>query len=143
MKITPDIGQPKSNEQEIALRKPHEMIVMIPRSAYLTLTARRIYAVLLQISQLRLAQLQVMPPADFMFEAPLAAILKATGSKGGDRVLAKKYLVQMRSIEVDWESTAPGDGIKWRGFTMLSEVALEIRPIDHDRSYGPAAMGTD
>ena len=142
MKITPDTGQPKSNEQEIALRKPHEMIVMIPRSAYLTLTARRIYAVLLQISQLRLAQFQVMPPADFMFEAPLAAILKATGSKGGDRVLAKKYLVQMRSIEVDWESTAPGDGIKWRGFTMLSEVALEIRSGQNwiQWSFAPSIM---
>ena len=142
MKITSEPSQPKSNEQEIALRKPHEMIVMIPKSASLTLTARRIYAVLLQISQLRLAHLQVMPPADFMFEAPLAAILKATGSNGGDRVLAKKYLVQMRSIEVDWESTAPGDGIKWRGFTMLSEVALEIRSSQNwiQWSFAPSIM---
>lgn len=127
MKITSVAQFSNADEQESALRKPHEMIVMIPRSAHLTLTARRIYAVLLQTSQLRLAQLQAMPAADFMFEAPLAAILKATGSKGGERMSAKRYLIQMRSTEVDWESTAPGDGVKWRGFTMLSEVALEIR----------------
>ena len=142
MKNTPAEALSKTSEQEITLRKPHEMIVMIPRSAYLTLTARRIYAVLLQISQLRLVQLQAMPPANFMFEAPLAEILKATGSKGGDRVLAKKYLIQMRSIEVDWESTAPGDGIKWRGFTMLSEVALEIRSGQNwiQWSFAPSIM---
>jgi hypothetical protein len=33
----------------------------------------------------------------------------------------------MLSIEVEWESTAPGDGIKYRGFNMLSEVEIEQR----------------
>lgn len=121
------VAWPINVEQDVALRKPHEMIVMVPRSATVTLTARRIYTVLLQVSQTRLNQLQAMPPADFMFEAPLLAILRGTGSKGGDRTAAKKYLAEMRSIEVDWESTAPGDGIKWRGFSMLSEVVLEVR----------------
>lgn len=118
---------PTTVEQEIALRKPHEMIVMVPKSATVTLTARRIYTVLLQVAQTRLDRLQVMPAADFMFEAPLLAVLKGTGSNGGDRTAAKKYLAEMRSIEVDWESTAPGDGVKWRGFSMLSEVVLEVR----------------
>lgn len=127
MEDTSAAAWPITVEQDVALRKPHEMIVMVPRSATVTLTARRIYTVLLQVSQTRLDQLQVMPPADFMFEAPLLAILKGTGSKGGDRTAAKKYLAEMRSIEVDWESTAPGDGVKWRGFSMLSEVVLQVR----------------
>lgn len=127
MEEKPPIVWPLTVEQDIALRKPHEMIVMVPRSATVTLTARRIYTVLLQVSQTRLDRLQTMPPADFMFEAPLLSVLKSTGSKGGDRTAAKKYLSQMRGIEVDWESTAPGDGVKWRGFSMLSEVVLEVR----------------
>jgi hypothetical protein len=118
---------PIAVEQDSALRKPHEMIVMVPRSATVTLTARRIYTVLLQVAQSRLDRLQAMPPADFMFEAPLLAVLKGTGSNGGDRTAAKKYLAEMRGVEVDWESTAPGDGVKWRGFSMLSEVVLEVR----------------
>lgn len=109
------------------LRKPHEMIVMVPRSARVTLTARRIYTVLLQVSQARLGAMPTMPLADFLFEAPLAAVLRTTGSDGTDRTAAKRYLAEMRSLEVDWESTAPGDGVKWRGFSMLSEVALEVR----------------
>lgn len=111
----------------LELRKPHEMIVMVPRSARVTVTARRIYTVLLQVSQARLGAMPTMPLADFMFEAPLAAVLRTTGSDGADRTAAKRYLGEMRSLEVDWESTAPGDGIKWRGFSMLSEVALEVR----------------
>ena len=113
--------------ESVELRKPHEMVVMVPRSARVTLTARRIYTVLLQVSQTRLDALDAMPPADFMFEAPLAAILRTTGSGGNDRTAAKRYLSEMRSLEVDWESTAPGDGVKWRGFSMLSEVVLEVR----------------
>jgi len=125
----PDVLGPGTNStiDSIELRKPHEMIVMVPRSARVTLTARRIYTVLLQVSQTRLDAMPAMPPADFLFEAPLAAILRTTGSGGNDRTAAKRYLSEMRSLEVDWESTAPGDGVKWRGFSMLSEVVLEVR----------------
>lgn len=120
-------GPPENSAEAVELRKPHEMVVMVPRSARVTLTARRIYTVLLQVSQARLDAMDAMPPADFLFEAPLAAILRTTGSAGNDRTAAKRYLSEMRSLEVDWESTAPGDGVKWRGFSMLSEVVLEVR----------------
>lgn len=126
--VNPPIATPRPSVGEaLELRKPHEMIVMVPRSARVTLTARRIYTVLLQVSQARLGSMAAMPLADFMFEAPLAAVLRTTGSDGADRTAAKRYLGEMRSLEVDWESTAPGDGVKWRGFSMLSEVALEVR----------------
>jgi hypothetical protein len=103
------------------------MVVMVPRSSRVTLTARRIYTVLMQVSQARFGSMEGMPSADFMFEAPLATILRTTGSDASDRTAAKRYLKEMRGLEVDWESTAPGDGVKWRGFSMLSEVALEVR----------------
>jgi Initiator Replication protein len=131
-----------SSEEALELRKPHEMIVMMPRSSRVTLTGRRIYTALLQISQTRLTQMASMPAADFMFEAPLAAVLRTTGSSGSERTAAKRYLLEMRSLEVDWESTAPGDGVKWRGFSMLSEVALEVRRGENwvSWSYPPTIM---
>lgn len=124
------------------LRKPHEMIVMVPRSKRVTLTGRRIYNVLLQVSQARLSAMEAMPAADYMFEAPLPAILRTTGSSGEDRTAAKRYLKEMRGLEVDWESTAPGDGVKWRGFSMLSEVAIEVRNGENwvSWSYPPTIM---
>ena len=124
------------------LRKPHEMIVLVPRAKRVTLTGRRIYNALLQVAQSRLQAMGGMPPADFMFEAPLPAILRTTGSSGEDRTAAKRYLREMRGLEVDWESTAPGEGVKWRGFSMLSEVAIEIRHGENwvSWSYPPTLM---
>jgi hypothetical protein len=135
------IGQLDPDENP-ELRKPHEMIVMVPRTKRVTLTGRRIYNALLQVSQSRLAALEAMPPADYMFEAPLPALLRTTGSNGEDRTAAKKYLREMRGLEVDWESTAPGDGVKWRGFSMLSEVAIELRDGENwvSWSYPPTIM---
>lgn len=126
----------------LELRKPHEMIVMIPRSKRITLTGRRIYNALLQVSQAAMASMEAMPPADYMFKAPLPALLRATGSSGEDRTAAKRYLNEMRSLEVDWESTSLGDGVKYRGFSMLSEVAIEVRGGENwvSWSYPPTIM---
>lgn len=141
MKDLPELPAAPAAEP-IELNKPHEMIVMIPRSKRVTLTGRRIYNALLQVSQARLAGMTAMPAADFMFEAPLPSILRTSGSDGEDRTAAKRYLKEMRGLEVDWESTAPGDGVKWRGFSMLSEVAIEVRQGENwvSWSYPPTIM---
>jgi hypothetical protein len=109
------------------LRKPHEMIVLVPRSGRVTLTGRRTYNAMLRISQQDMQALPEMPKADFLFWAPLQQILRATGSSGDERTAAKRYLREMKSLEVDWESTAPGNGPKWSAFNMLAEVQIELR----------------
>lgn len=125
------------------LRKPHEMIVMVPQSKRVTLTGRRIYNVLLQVSQARMEALGAIPLADFLFDAPLNALLRSTGSSGEDRTAAKRYLTEMQDLRVTWESTAPGDGVKWRGLHMLTEVVLEIRNGENwvSWSFPPSIIG--
>lgn len=103
------------------------MIVMVPRAGRVTITGRRLYNVLLQVSQSKLVAAGEMPPADFLFEAPLAALLKSTGSNGDDRTAAKRYLSEMQDVRVDWQSTAPGDGTKWKSLNMLSQAEIELR----------------
>ncbi|PXW97512.1 replication initiator protein [Sphaerotilus hippei] len=135
------LADPSSGEGT-ELRKPHEMIVLVPKSKRVTLTGRRLYNALLQVAQSRLIAMEAMPPADFLFEAPLPALLRTTGSSGEDRTAAKRYLREMRGLEVDWETTAPGDGMKWRDFSMLSEVAIEVRRGENwvSWSYPPTIM---
>ncbi len=126
------------------LRKPQEMVVMVPRSQKVTLTGRRMYNVLLHLAQRHLEALSVMPAADEVpFEAPLAHILRTSGSSVEDRTVAKRYLREMKSLTVDWESTAPGDGIKYRGFNMLAEVVLEQRGGENwvSWTFPPTIMG--
>jgi hypothetical protein len=137
-----DLTELKGQDSSTELRKPHEMIVMVPRTKRVTLTGRRLYNALMQVAQARLAKLEAMPPADYLFEAPLPALLRTTGSSGEDRTAAKRYLREMRSLEVDWESTAPGDGVKWKGFALLSEVRIEVRNGENwvSWSYPPTIM---
>ena len=124
------------------LRKPHEMIVMLPRSGRITLTGRRLYNAMLHVAQTQMVGMDEMPTADFLFTAPLLNLLRSTGSSGEDRTAAKRYLREMRGLEVDWESTAAGDGIKWKGFSMLSEVSIELKNGENwvSWSYPPTLM---
>lgn len=109
------------------LRKPHEMIVLVPRSGRVTLTGRKLYNALLHVAQSRLDAMVDVPAATYRFEAPLPALLRTTGSSGEDRTAAKRYLKEMGDLKVDWESTAPGDGVKWKLIPMLVEPTIEVR----------------
>lgn len=124
------------------LRKPHEMVVMMPRTKRVTLVGRLLYNAMLQVAQRGLEDQPQMPTAAHMFEAPLASLMRISGARESQREAAKRYLREMKSIEVDWESTAPGDGVKWRGFNLLSEVVLEQRRGENwvQWSYPPTLM---
>jgi hypothetical protein len=141
--LTVVASPPRAAPDSAELRKPHEMIVMVPQTKRVTLTGRRIYNVLLQVAQARMAASDSLPLADFLFDAPLNALLRSTGSKGEDRTAAKRYLQEMQDLKVTWESTAPGDGVKWRGLHMLTEVVLEIRKGENwvRWSFPPSIMG--
>jgi Initiator Replication protein len=141
--LTAVASNPRVAADSAELRKPHEMIVMVPQTRRVTLTGRRIYNVLLQVAQARMAASDSLPLADFLFDAPLNALLRSTGSKGEDRTAAKRYLQEMQDLKVTWESTAPGDGVKWRGLHMLTEVVLEIRKGENwvSWSFPPSIMG--
>jgi Initiator Replication protein len=141
--LTVVASNPRVAADSAELRKPHEMIVMVPQTRRVTLTGRRIYNVLLQVAQARMAASDSLPLADFLFDAPLNALLRSTGSKGEDRTAAKRYLQEMQDLKVTWESTAPGDGVKWRGLHMLTEVVLEIRKGENwvSWSFPPSIMG--
>jgi len=141
--LTVVASPPRVAPDSAELRKPHEMIVMVPQTKRVTLTGRRIYNVLLQVAQARMAASDSLPLADFLFDAPLNALLRSTGSKGEDRTAAKRYLQEMQDLKVTWESTAPGDGVKWRGLHMLTEVVLEIRKGENwvRWSFPPSIMG--
>lgn len=124
------------------LRKPHEMVVMVPRNARVTLMARKLYNAMMHIAQAKMAAMDAMPAADFVFEAPLPAILRTSGSSVEERTVAKKYIKEMRGLEVDWESTAQGDGLKWMGFSMLAQASIEVRGGENwvAWAYPPAIM---
>jgi hypothetical protein len=114
--------------QDLVTKHHHELIVMMPAAGSgksLSLIGRRLYRVLLAVSQVELQG--VMPLADHTFEAPLHQLLSYSAGGGEERSVAKKYFKEMQEFAVDWESTAPGDGVKWMGLNMLSQAKVMMR----------------
>lgn len=114
--------------QDLVTKHHHELIVMMPAAGSgksLSLIGRRLYRVLLAVSQVELKG--VMPLADHTFDAPLHQLLSYSASGGEERSVAKKYFKEMQEFAVDWESTAPGDGVKWMGLNMLSQAKVMMR----------------
>jgi len=109
---------------DVVLKKHHEMIVMKPKKGKITLIGRRMYYLLVAYSQREMQGRE--PSATHLFEAPLRDILKIGASDGEEISVVKKYLREMKDFQVEWESTSQGDGVKWVGISMLSEVSLSV-----------------
>jgi len=106
----------------VRLNKPNEILVMVPRTGRLTLVGRKLYNVLLHHSQAKL-QRRGMPDASEYFEAPLKALLEPVGTAESDyRALAKKYLVEMQDVTMEWDSPESNAGTEWKRLKLLSEV---------------------
>ena len=117
------MAEPKD---DFILKQHHEMIVMKPTNGNkVTLIGRRLYSALLATSQLELNG--TTPLATHTFEAPLKSLLKVSGGEGEERTVAKRYFQEMQDLKVTWESTSPGDGVKWVGLHMLSQAKIFVR----------------
>ena len=117
------MADPKDN---LIIKQPHEMIVLKPVGPHkVTLIGRRLYSALLATSQQELNG--VVPLATHTFEAPLQSLLKFSGGDGNERTVARRYFQEMQELSVSWESTAPGDGVKWVGLNMLSQAKILVR----------------
>ncbi len=106
------------------LNKPNEILVMVPRTGRLTLVGRKLYNVLLHHSQLKLQTLRGKSfEATDYFEAPLRQLLDPVGTGDSDyRALAKKYLVEMQDVTMEWDSPESTAGSEWKRLKLLSEV---------------------
>ena len=109
---------------DVVLKKHHEMIVMKPKKGKITLIGRRIYYLLVAYSQREMQGRE--PNATHLFEAPLRDIMRIGASDGEEISVVKKYLREMKDFHVEWESTSQGDGVKWVGISILSEVNLSL-----------------
>ncbi|MDD4941969.1 MAG: RepB family plasmid replication initiator protein [Rhodoferax sp.] len=107
-----------------SFKKHTEMVVMKPRQGRVTLIGRRLYYILLAFAQSKMDGAPMLNTE--LFSAPLRDLLKVGDSDGDEISAAKKYLKEMLDFKVDWESTDQGDGVKWTGVSMLSEVSLAV-----------------
>lgn len=110
----------------IKLRKPVETLVMVPRTNKLSALARKMYNVMLYVSQREMLSMTTIPSATYMFAAPLVEILTISGAKNQNES-GKKYLTEMRKAEVVWDSPDSNAELQHVGFNLLSEVRLSLK----------------
>lgn len=115
---------------ELTLKKPNEAIVMLPKLGKLTATARKIYNVILHATQRQVQDHDALGKtieATHLFSARLEDVVEPVQSEGSDiRTMAKKYLREMRRVEVDWEAPDSRSGVVWSSMGLLSQVQIEI-----------------
>ncbi|WP_371436161.1 hypothetical protein [Polaromonas sp.] len=117
-------------KDSVTLRKPNSTLVMVPRVGKLNPVARKMYNVMLHLTQQQVSESRVtgqVIEATHMFGAQLERIVAPiTNGDSDPRTIAKQYLREMRRIEVDWEAPDSATGVIWNSMGLISQAKLEI-----------------
>lgn len=117
-------------KDSVTLRKPNSTLVMIPRVGKLNPIARKMYNVMLHLTQQQVCESRAIGQtieATHMFGAQLEHIVQPIISGQSDpKTIAKQYLREMRRIEVDWEAPDAASGVVWNSMGLIAQAKLEI-----------------
>ncbi|MBA4143573.1 MAG: replication initiation protein [Nitrosospira sp.] len=103
--------------QVILLRKPVNTLAIVPKSEKITVTARKIYNVMLQY-----AQRQGVSKDNY--RARLADIATGIDFRSNNTELIKKYFRQMATTGVEWQSPTMGEGARWSISALIAHAEL-------------------
>lgn len=109
-------------------RKPNSALVMMPKVGKLTAVSRKIFNVLLHVTQNQIQAINSsgkLIEASHYFSARLDELVDPV-EVGHSNLTdsAKKSLLEMRRTEVDWETPDSGSGVIWSSMSLLSEVRI-------------------
>ena len=121
-KITSQAGNrlvTRSNaaEQDQLLRKPVNTLAIVPKSEKITVTARKIYNVMLQYAQRQGVEKE-------RYQARLADIANGIDFNSNNTEIIKQYFRQMATTGVEWQSPTIGDGARWSISALIAHADL-------------------
>lgn len=113
------------------LNKPNDSLVMVPKVGRLNATMRKMFNLLLHSTQTQILEMRnqgKLVLGETLFKTRFHDLVDRTTDSGSDaRASAKKYLLEMRRTEVDWEAPDADSNIIWANMGLLSQVELEKR----------------
>lgn len=121
------------NTEDPKLRKPNQALVVMPEKGKLSANGAKLHLALLYKSQ---ESIKTLEPGralnlNHMFEAAIGDLAKMVNQAEDDssntRKLFKKYLIEMMSTVVRWESPDAKSDVVWEGMPMLSFSRLLSR----------------
>ena len=113
--IAPDL--PQVGELDYLLRKPVNTLAIVPKSERITLTARKIYNVMLHHAQKQ-------GVAQDVYRVQFKAIATGIDFHSNNTDVIKQYFRQMATTGVEWQSPTTGEGVAWSVSALIAHAAL-------------------
>ena len=107
----------QNGELEYLLRKPVNTLAIVPKSEKITLTARKIYNVMLHHAQKQ-------GVAQDVYRVQFKAIATGIDFHSNNTEVIKQYFRQMATTGVEWQSPTTGEGIRWSVSALIAHAAL-------------------
>ena len=104
-------------ELEYLLRKPVNTLAIVPKSEKITLTARKIYNVMLHHAQRQ-------GVAQDVYRVQFKAIATGIDFHSNNTEVIKQYFRQMATTGVEWQSPTTGEGVRWSVSALIAHAAL-------------------
>lgn len=104
-------------EQELPLRKPVNTLAIVPKSEKITVTARKIYNVMLQYAQRQGIDKD-------RYRVRFADIATGIDFNSNNTELIKQYFRQMATTGVEWQSPTTGEGARWSISALIAHADL-------------------
>jgi Initiator Replication protein len=125
-------GSTKPAEPDYLLRKPVNTLAIVPKSEKITVTARKIYNVMLQYAQRQGVDQE-------RYRARLAEIAIGIDFNSNNTEIIKQYFRQMATTGVEWQSPTTGEGARWSISALIAHADLIQRgnELTLEWSYAP------
>lgn len=103
--------------QDLPLRKPVNTLAIVPKSEKITVTARKIYNVMLQYAQRQGIDKD-------RYRVRFADIATGIDFNSNNTELIKQYFRQMATTGVEWQSPTTGEGARWSISALIAHADL-------------------
>lgn len=116
----PDAGTDRrasGSEADHLLRKPVNTLAIVPKSEKITVTARKIYNVMLQYAQRQGVEKD-------RYRVRFADIASGIDFNSNNTDLIKQYFRQMATTGVEWQSPTIGEGSRWSISALIAHAEL-------------------
>lgn len=110
-------GKNRISQAEHLLRKPVNTLAIVPKSDKITLTARKIYNVMLQYAQRQGVDKE-------RYSARLKEIATGIDFNSNNTEVIKQYFRQMATTGVEWQSPTTGEGARWSISALIAHADL-------------------
>lgn len=105
------------SEQDLLLRKPVNTLAIVPKTEKITVTARKIYNVMLQHAQRQGVEKD-------RYQVRLADVAAGIDFKSNNTELIKQYFRQMATTGIEWQSPTTGEGARWSVASLIAHADL-------------------